>query len=420
MLSWGVASSASAVISQLSPENLSVIQEHLGGAPEGWTQSEIGDGNLNLVFLLSGPDGRVVLKQALPYLRCVGESWPLSIRRNFFEFTALTEHAAVAPEYLPRVLAFNEASAALVLEFLGDHSVLRRGLMQGIRYPRFSEQIADYLARTLFFTSDLFLAAGAKKAKLTVFGENADLCKLTEDLIFTDPYREAEGNRWTSPELDSLARAFFGDGELKVAITQLKARFLTASEALIHGDLHTGSIMVNQLETKVIDPEFAFYGPMGFDVGLLLANFFLAYFSQAGLGGSAEYEAWLLQQASEIWRLFEQKFSALWDQQLLGDYLPARLLDHDTRAYVINRVRADYIARLSSDSLRFAGAEMIRRVLGLAHVAELDAIDDPEKRALAEGRVLRAGRKLLVHHERYADVQAATAMIRDERLLVLR
>ena len=42
-------------------------------------------------------------------------------------------------------------------------------------------------------------------------------------------------------------------------------------EALIHGDLHTGSIMVTESETRVIDPEFAFYGPMGFDVGAVSA-----------------------------------------------------------------------------------------------------------------------------------------------------
>ncbi len=47
------------------------------------------------------------------------------------------------------------------------------------------------------------------------------------------------------------------------------------AQALIHGDLHTGSIMVNEQDTKVIDPEFAFYGPMGFDVGTLLANLLL-------------------------------------------------------------------------------------------------------------------------------------------------
>lgn len=38
---------------------------------------EVGDGNLNLVYLVHGPSGTVVVKQALPYVRCVGESWPV-------------------------------------------------------------------------------------------------------------------------------------------------------------------------------------------------------------------------------------------------------------------------------------------------------------------------------------------------------
>ena len=49
----------------------------------------------------------------------------------------------------------------------------------------------------------------------------------------------------------------------------------------MHGDLHTGSIMASQpdeygqADIRVIDPEFAFFGPMGFDIGLFIANLFL-------------------------------------------------------------------------------------------------------------------------------------------------
>jgi len=358
----------------------------------------------------------VLIKQAVPYLRCVGESWPLSLRRNYFERKALEAHASVAPEYLPRVFAFDEASAAMVMEFLGEHIILRKGVMRGVRYPKFAEHITDYIAKTLFFTSDLFLSAGAKKAQMQLFCENVDLCKITEDLIFTDPYRVAEKNRWTSPGLDAIANRFASDPELKIAITELKAKFLTAAEALIHGDLHTGSIMVNQDETKVIDPEFAFYGPMGFDVGLLLANFFLGYYSQAGLGcNPVEYETWLLEQVEEIWSKFERKFSALWDEHLQGDYLPARLLTRDTRAQVIDRVRADYLARLFDDSLGFAATEMIRRILGLAHVADMDEIADPSARALSETRALHAARELLVNRRDYGNIPQVLAMIREQR-----
>lgn len=51
------------------------------GPPESvreWTAREIGDGNINYVYVVEGPTGAVVVKQGLPYVRCVGESWPLS------------------------------------------------------------------------------------------------------------------------------------------------------------------------------------------------------------------------------------------------------------------------------------------------------------------------------------------------------
>lgn len=40
--------------------------------------------------------------------------------------------------------------------------------------------------------------------------------------------------------------------------------------------------MVTLESTQVIDPEFAFYGPMGFDVGAFIGNLILAYFAQDG------------------------------------------------------------------------------------------------------------------------------------------
>ena len=45
---------------------------------KGWQAREIGDGNINFVFLVEGPAGGVIVKQALPYVRVVGESWPLT------------------------------------------------------------------------------------------------------------------------------------------------------------------------------------------------------------------------------------------------------------------------------------------------------------------------------------------------------
>jgi 5-methylthioribose kinase len=70
---------------------------------------------------------------------------------------------------------------------------------------------------------------------------------------------------------------------------------------------------------------------------------------------------------------------------------------------------------LFDDSLGFAASEMIRRILGLAHVADLDGIADPEMRALCEARALRAARELLVNHRMYTSIKPAIAMMREER-----
>ncbi len=250
----------------------------LGGAPAAWAITEVGDGNLNLVFIVKGARGGIAVKQALPYVRLVGESWPLPLSRAHYEYLALSRQAQLAPGLVPALLHHNETLALTVMELLEPHIIMRKGLVAGTRYPRFVDDITTFMARTLFFTSDLARSAAEKKEAIAAFAGNHALCKITEDLIFTDPYRIAEQNRWTAPYLDGLAASLRDDMELHVAISRLKLKFMASPEALLHGDLHTGSIMVTVSETRVIDPEFAFYGPMGFDVGAVLANLLMAYF----------------------------------------------------------------------------------------------------------------------------------------------
>lgn len=64
---------------------------------------------------------------------------------------------------------------------------------------------------------------------IAAFAGNTALCKITEDLIFTDPYRVAELNRWTSPQLDPYAERWRADGDLKIAVSRLKLKFLSSA-----------------------------------------------------------------------------------------------------------------------------------------------------------------------------------------------
>lgn len=372
---------------------------HLGGTLAQWQIEEVGDGNLNLVFLIHGPSGALCAKQALPYVRLVGESWPLPLSRAHFEHIALVEEAKHVPDLVPRVHHHDPIAAMTIMDCLDGHIIMRKGMIAGVRYPLFSTHTARFMAETLFRTSDLALPAGEKKRRIAELSGNIMLWKITEDLIFTDPYYEAELNRWTRPHLDQTAAEIRADVPLKAAVSELKEKFLTETQAMIHGDLHTGSIMITQDSTKMIDPEFVMYGPMGFDTGAVIGNLLLSYFSQDGHaeqpGARRDYQEWILQQIDAVWAEFEQRFLALWNNHHTGDLYPRVLFaQHDSAPY--EAIQRAYMRRLFADTLGFGAAKMIRRILGLAHVIDLDSIADPELRARCERRALRVARYMMV------------------------
>ncbi|PPQ13726.1 S-methyl-5-thioribose kinase, partial [Bradyrhizobium sp. AC87j1] len=392
----------------------------LGGDPASWEITEVGDGNLNLVFIMKGAGGGVAVKQALPYVRLVGESWPLPLSRAHYEYLALSRQAQLAPGLVPALLHHNEALALTVMELLEPHIIMRKGLVAGTQYPGFVSDITTFMARTLFFTSDLALSAAEKKEGIAAFAGNHALCKITEDLIFTDPYRIAEQNRWTAPYLDALAASLRDDIELHVAISRLKLKFMASPEALLHGDLHTGSIMVTDHQTRVIDPEFAFYGPMGFDVGAVIANLLMAYFASAGheraAGERAAFEAWVLETVEKVWSEFVRKFLDLWRAEGTGDAYPVSLFAGAQGVARLEAERQVYMQRLFADTVGFAAAKTIRRIFGLAHNIDFELIEDPKKRAVSEARAVRLARAMMVETGTFrtiADVTGAARKLRD-------
>ena len=48
------------------------------------------------------------------------------------------------------------------------------------------------------------------------------MCRLTEQVIFMDPFYAAAVNKHTSPQLDDAAQGLYSDVEAKVAVSELK------------------------------------------------------------------------------------------------------------------------------------------------------------------------------------------------------
>jgi 5-methylthioribose kinase len=385
------------------------IRSRLGGRADSWRVREVGDGNLNLVFIVQGAGGSVCLKQALPYVRVAGASWPMTLERAFFE---TSYYAAIAPyvdALIPEIYHYDPELYCTVMECLSPHIILRQGLIAGRRYPTVARDIGEYIARACFFTSDLARPFEQKMDGIALFARNKALVRITVDLIFCEPYRFSERNRHTSPQLDEIVSDLRGDGQLKVAAARFGQKFLNEPQALLHGDLHSGSVMVTEGNTRVIDPEFAFYGPIGFDLGAFLGNLLLSWYSQPGHATQEDdrvaYQHWILEQVSNFWESFRRSFLALWAQNARGDVFPISMFARPEEAFTLEAARSAFLDGLFADMLGFGACKMIRRIVGFAHVLDFDRIQDASLRATCEATALTMARTLLTSSGQFRSIE---------------
>jgi 5-methylthioribose kinase len=252
------------------------------------------------------------------------------------------------------------------------------------------------------------MSTAERKADLALFARNVELTGITEELFFTDPFIVHPRNRHTAG-LEDSARAARQDRDLKLAARSLKTKFCSCAETLLHGDLHTGSIMVTETDSRVIDAEFAVYGPMGFDIGSLLGNFWLAYFAQEGhhdTDVARHRGAWILDATRNVWEVFVAEFSHLWRNERVGILSGREFFEEPGDVLGSEIALQRLLTNIWQDSLGFAGIEMHRRILGLAHAAELETIEDERRRVACERRALALGRALAVHHAALSTIDA--------------
>jgi len=353
---------------------------------------EIGDGNLNFVFLITSSSDRskqLIVKQAVPYLRCVGESYPLSKERMTYEIRSLERFAQLSP-HIPKIYYSDEEMSVLIMEYLSSHIIMRKGMIESIEYPKFAEHISSFLANSLFKTSSLYLSSADKRTLISQFIANSELCKLTEDFVFTAPFMEDETNA-ALPELSDLAERISNDVELKTKILHLKYKFMNQSDALLHGDLHTGSIMVNKNETYVFDSEFAFVGPMGFDVGALIANLVMSWVSHTIQDNNSRYSNFILDTINSVWRQFNEKFLRLWNETEESALLTKGFSNDE----ILQTYQEQYMQRLLQESIGFAGCKIIRRQFGIAGVEDIRGIEDDALREKANRLALEVGERFI-------------------------
>ena len=433
-------------------------QEHLAA-------EEIGDGNINYVFRVrSEMNGKsIIVKQADRLLRSSGR--PLDITRSKREAEALRIYAALTPQFIPQLYRYDETMSTICMEDISACGSLRKELMAGHPLPdRFAENAAAFLADAVFPTSDLFVPPEEKKERVKDF-INPELCAISETLVFSEPYCNGKNrNRITAGNESFVQKMLYTDEALKAEVAALRETFMNKAEALIHGDLHTGSVFIgragiNENSMKIIDPEFAFYGPLGYDLGNLIANLYFAWMYTAFIGNAA-YSGGEVRPADNRTEQSAAAASGAWHSPATGTQaissdisdaestdagmspkadVPTESSDAGSNAERIaaaievmpelftvkalkrcrntplsdpiynERYIRQRLADIVADAFGFAGTEIIRRTVGDTKTAEFDAMGTDTRRIPAERLLIKTARMLIKRRRQHGIGKRAAA-----------
>ncbi|WP_108670394.1 S-methyl-5-thioribose kinase [Peribacillus acanthi] len=365
---------------------------------------EIGDGNLNYVFkVIDEKNGKsIIIKQAGPVAR-ISDEFKLSPDRNRIESEILKLQFDIAPGFVPKVYHYDPIMNCCVMDDLSDHEIMRTALLKHKKFPLFADHISTFMAKTLLLTSDVVMEHKQKKELVKSF-INPELCEITEDLVYTEPFYDCPRNDVFEGTLDFVKEQIWADKALALETAKLKFEFMTHAQSLLHGDLHTGSIFIKEDSTKVIDPEFAFYGPAGYDIGNVIANLIFAH-ANAKFMISDDQEKmdqleYLENTIIDVVDLYKVKFNTLFDENVL---------DRTAKSEGFKEYYLDSILR---DTAAVAGLELCRRIIGLAHVKDITSITNAESRTLAEKICLSIGKTYILERDSIKDGEDFAKVIR--------
>lgn len=372
---------------------------HFFGEDADLSCNEIGDGNLNYVFRLKDENtGKsIIVKQAGETTR-IDAQMKLSTDRGRIEAKILKTQAKYAPGLVPEVYLYDGTMCAMIMEDMVGHKMMRTALMDHEIFPLFADQISTFLVNSLLLTTDIVMDHKDKKENVKSF-INPDLCEISEDLVFSEPFLDYNNrNNVFPPNAEFVKEALYEDKKLHLEAAKLKFEFMNNAQSLIHGDLHTGSVFINKEHTYVFDPEFAFYGPMGYDIGNVIANLFFAWANgDATIEDSQEKDefcGWIINCISDIVDMFIEKFKKAYAENVTDPMAK-------TEGFM-----EYYLGTVLADTAGIAGLESIRRIVGMANNKDITTIADEEKRARAEKIILTVAKNYVINRESFTSGQA--------------
>ena len=370
--------------------------KNLFQSDEKITCQEIGDGNINYVFRLKGENKSYIFKQADELLR--SSQRPLSQNRMDIEAFMLNYYNKSTAKFSPKLYFYDRELKLIVMEDLFDYKNLRHEYMKGNFYQGTTKKLGEFCVKSLLPTT-IFHMDLNKRRKLQSMICNEEMCNITEDLVLTEPFIDYKKRNVITEGLENYVKEnIYNDRNLKLRAAMLKEKFVNDKQALIHGDLHTGSIFVKEGSVKIIDPEFAVFAPVGYDLGNVLANLFFALIYNELVSKSVE-------SVNEIKKQIEIFIKSL--QYNFFNYFKKRKVlepSFKNQDFIKNTIQS-----YMTDMYSFCGTEILRRTIGDSKVLELTTIEDLNKRQIVDKILINFSKNLINSPESFMSTNVIKA-----------
>ena len=140
---------------------------------------------------------------------------------------------------------------------------------------------------------------------------------------------------------------------------------------------------------------------------------YLNYFSHAHNSSteSVNYSQWLLQTIDDLWYKFEGKFLSLWAEH--EQSAKSTFMGKDLTGDCHQTFRHIFLQQVFSDTLGFAACKMMRRILGVAKIADFMQFEDQSFRSKLETQALKMATTMLINRHCYTNIADVNKLAED-------
>jgi len=365
------------------------------------TAEDDGDGYVNYVYRVSDGKRKMILKQATPVGRVTGHTG-MCMKRTAIEYDYMKLGWVIVPEYIPELYFYDEENLVFAVEDVSYLKICRFQLNKSETFPKMAQQLADYLARMHFYTSDYYLDTETFR-KMQIRFTNGKMRKFFDDRTFIsfdcgegDPTEEIGFE--LNPEYADITRSLILDPRVILERHKMRELYMRKAEVLLHADFHTSNFFVSKEQLKAIDMEFTFFGPAAYDLGYLQANLV----SQAACGAFRQFEtpqeqiefvSFILNTMKTIFTEYCRVFFECWDKDAKPVYqgIPG-LQEHIQK-------------QLLQDMIGFCANSHIFRCAADIPYPEYDDLKDKEAIKNAKILSLMMDHQMILRREEYQNAQ---------------